>query len=110
MCDEIHIIVTSFKHKVMTIPTSRNEGVRTPILVSPKIKISKFDGIMIFCCSYRNMFNLMVHENNEYSDIERIHYLMSYLSGPAIILVKMVPLTAHNYSIAWNALQSRYEN
>lgn len=56
------------------------------------------------------MFQSLVHENNAYSNIERFHYLVSYLSGPALTVVKMVPLTADNYAIAWNDLQERYEN
>lgn len=35
---------------------------------------------------------------------------MSCLSGPPLIIVKSVPLTALNYDSAWQALMSRYDN
>ncbi|XP_060842552.1 uncharacterized protein LOC132922848 [Rhopalosiphum padi] len=56
------------------------------------------------------MFTSLVHDNKHYEDIERFHYLLFYLLGPALTIVKAVPLTADNYSIAWNALKNRYDN
>lgn len=50
------------------------------------------------------MFKFLVHENN--ADIERFHYLMSYLSGSVFTIVNMKPLTVDIilYSIMWNTL------
>lgn len=56
------------------------------------------------------MFRSLVHDNNMYSDVERFHYMLSYLSGPALTIVKTVQLTAEYFSIAWNALKYRYDN
>ncbi|KAE9524051.1 hypothetical protein AGLY_015532 [Aphis glycines] len=52
----------------------------------------------------------LIHNNKAISDIERYHYLISCLSGPALTIVKAVPLSADNYSIAWNELTKCYEN
>lgn len=56
------------------------------------------------------MFQSLVHTNHTISDIERFHYLTSCLLGPALAVVKGVPLTADNYSIAWKALHECFEN
>ncbi|KAE9542414.1 hypothetical protein AGLY_003275 [Aphis glycines] len=51
-------------------------------LILPRIEIPKFDGNIIEWCSFR----------------------------PPLIIVKAVPHTADNYSIAWNALKNQYDN
>lgn len=42
-------------------------------------------------------------------DIERFHFLKSSLSGPALAIIKSIPLAADNYNIEWNALQEVFE-
>ncbi|XP_050056095.1 uncharacterized protein LOC126549771 [Aphis gossypii] len=76
----------------------------------PKIELPKFDGNVIEWCTFRDMFQSLIHNNKAISDIERYHYLISCLSGPALTIVKAVPLSADNYSIAWNELTKCYEN
>lgn len=60
--------------------------------------------------SFRDTFNLLVNENNTIGKIERFHYLVSCLSGPAYNVVKAIPLSGANYDIAWSALSGQYEN
>ncbi|CAH1725392.1 unnamed protein product [Aphis gossypii] len=76
----------------------------------PKIELPKFDGDVVQWCSFRDMFCSLVHDNQSISDIERFHFLKSCLSGPALAVIKSIPLTANNYNIAWNALQKSFEN
>ncbi|XP_060871192.1 uncharacterized protein LOC132945433 [Metopolophium dirhodum] len=111
MCDQINVIVAKLKPN-NSIATLRNNNRQTSVqsLVLPRIEIPKFDGNIIEWCSFRDMFTSLVHVNEHYTDIERFHYLLCYLLGPALTIVKAVPLTADNYSIAWNALKDRYDN
>lgn len=76
----------------------------------PKIELPKFDGDVVRWCSFRGMFCSLVHDNQSISDIERFHFFKSCLSGPALAVIKSIPLTANNYNIAWNALQNSFEN
>lgn len=110
-CDKINVIVASLKSSSL-IPNSHNNKSQASIqsLILPRIEIPKFDGNIIAWCSFRDMFRSLVHENDLYSNVERFHYLLSYLSGPALTIVKTVPLAADNYYIAWNALVDRYDN
>lgn len=76
----------------------------------PKIELPKFDGNATEWCSFRDMFQSLVHNNPSISNIERFHYLISCVTGPALAVVKAVPLTADNYTIAWNELIRCFEN
>lgn len=75
-----------------------------------EIEILKFDRSIISWRSFCDMLKSLVHENNVYSNIERFYYLVSYIFGPALIVVKIVSLTTKNYVIVWNTLQEWYEN
>jgi len=110
-CDKINVIVANLKSN-SSIPNSHNNKSQASIqsLILPRIEIPKFDGNIIEWCSFRDMFISLVHNNEHYTDIERFHYLLCYLLGPALTIVKAVPLAAENYSIAWNALKDRYDN
>jgi hypothetical protein len=111
MCDQINVIVAKLKpNNSITTPRINNSQTFIQSLVLPRIEIPKFDGNIIEWCSFRDMFTSLVHDNEHYTDIERFHYLLCYLLGPALTIVKAVPLTADNYSIAWNALKDRYDN
>jgi hypothetical protein len=56
------------------------------------------------------MFKAMVHGNDSLPEIQKLHYLRSYLSGEAERLVSNLPMTANNYTIACKLLFDRYEN
>lgn len=44
------------------------------------------------------------------SDVERYKYLIYCFSDPPLIVVKVIPLSMDNYSIAWNELKIFSEN
>jgi len=92
------------------IPPQNGSGFAGTTISLPKIELPKFDGDVIQWCYFRDMFRSLVHENKSISNIERYHYLISCLSGPALTVVKSVPLTSDNYNIAWKALHDCYEN
>jgi len=81
-----------------------------PTIALPKIELPKFEGDVVQWCSFWDMFSLLVHNNQNISDIERFHFLTFSLLGPDSAVVKSSPLTADNYSISWNALQKSFEN
>jgi len=106
MCDQINVITAKLKPNT-SIPTPCDGRSQSSVqsMILPRIEIPKFDGNIIEWCSFRDMFTSLVHDNKHYEDIERFHYLLSYLIGPPLTIVKAVPLTADNCSIAWNALK-----
>jgi len=76
----------------------------------PKIQLPNFDGDLLRWCAFRDTFKSLVHDNTNLSNIERFHYLMSVVSGNAGSVVRTIPLSDVNYSVAWNALNERFDN
>lgn len=76
----------------------------------PKIQLPKFDGSLLQWRSFRDIYLSLVHNNRNIGDAERFHYLLSCLSGSALCVIKSVPLSADNYTIAWGALSDRFDN
>jgi hypothetical protein len=114
LCANIHVIVAGLQSAPLNV-TSNTIGFSGTKQVSlavvlPKIELPKFDGDILGWTLFRDMFQSLVHENTSISNIERYHYLISCLSGPALTVVKAIPLTADNYVMAWDALQKSFDN
>ncbi|XP_050453531.1 uncharacterized protein LOC126852608 [Cataglyphis hispanica] len=54
----------------------------------PKIKLSPFSGAYEYWPSFRDLFLSVIGENSAMSPIERFHYLLSGLQGPAEKLIR----------------------
>lgn len=73
-------------------------------------------GVRVFSGDYKewrtffDMFNSCIHSDTELSDIDKFRYLLKYLDGEPLALVRTMPLTGDNYPIAYNALVKKYEN
>lgn len=76
----------------------------------PKIDLPKFDGNLLNWCSFRDTFVSLIHRNQNIGNLERFHYLLTCVFGPALAIVKSLPLYAVNFDIAWEALTERYGN
>lgn len=76
----------------------------------PELQIFKFDSKLENWMTFRDTFTSLIHTNVSISDIEKFYYLLSSVSGPALAIVKSMPVTADNYEIVWNALVKRFEN
>lgn len=77
----------------------------------PKINIPIFDGgdVKLWQAFY-DLYNSIIHNNNTITNIEKFHYLITSLKGDALNIVKTIPMTENNYSIAYDALINRYQN
>uniref|UniRef100_A0A1B0DGY3 Uncharacterized protein n=1 Tax=Phlebotomus papatasi TaxID=29031 RepID=A0A1B0DGY3_PHLPP len=56
------------------------------------------------------MFLSIVHNNIKLSDVQRLQYLMNYVSGNALKLISTLELTDANYMVAWQALSLEYDD
>lgn len=88
-----------------SVRSDRCERVRLP-----KIEIPKFDGDMKKWPTFFDMFRTLIHECSSLSNIERFQYLISYLEKDAATVVKNIPITEDNYTIAYACLVKRYQN
>jgi len=74
------------------------------------IPLPTFDGDIQEWSSFFDIFRAMVHEDDSYSTAQKFYYLRSCLSGPSLDLVRSIPISDGNYSVAVERLKQRYDN
>lgn len=114
--DEFYFKIKEIYYKISK--DSKNNS--SPNLVSPtqqedKIKLPKltvpiFDGNMLKWPTFYDLFRSVVHNNSSLANIQKFQYLISFLQGEALNLIKSIPTTDANYSIAFQTLVKRYQN
>lgn len=76
----------------------------------PRIQLPRFAGKFEDWPSFKDLFQSVVGNEAQISDVEKLHCLKVSLKGEARNLVKNLATTAENYSRAWNILCGYYEN
>ncbi|XP_070172315.1 uncharacterized protein [Polyergus mexicanus] len=76
----------------------------------PPIKLPPFDGTYSDWENFRDRFLTLIVKNKSLTDFARMHYLSSSLKGRALDAISNIPVTADNFSSAWDALSQRFEN
>ncbi|XP_008179517.1 uncharacterized protein LOC103308231 [Acyrthosiphon pisum] len=74
-----------------------------------KLSVPIFRGSPLEYTSFRNMFDILVHESNM-SPVLKFGYLKSRLEGEPLKLIGNLMLTASNYELALSQLNARYSN
>ncbi|XP_071055017.1 uncharacterized protein [Onthophagus taurus] len=75
-----------------------------------KISLPVFSGDYKSWPSFYDLYRSLVHENQSLSEVAKYQYLLTSISGEALHLVKGLPMTEANYSIAFKTLKTRYQN
>lgn len=76
----------------------------------PQISIPTFSGDYANWSAFNDMFVSLIHSNGSLTNVQKLHYLKSNLSGQAANLLRHTTITNDNYDIAWNLLKRRYQN
>lgn len=76
----------------------------------PPVSLPKFDGHIQEWESFYSYYKAIVHEDERYPAAQKFSYLRSALSGPALDVVKGIPITESNYGVALEKLKQRYDN
>lgn len=76
----------------------------------PRISLPHFSGDYHTWRSFHDLFSSIVVNNSELTDVERMHYLKTSLSGEAAQLVINLPVSGDTFALAWETLIARYEN
>uniref|UniRef100_W8BFF2 Uncharacterized protein n=1 Tax=Ceratitis capitata TaxID=7213 RepID=W8BFF2_CERCA len=74
------------------------------------IKISPFYGDLSQWPTFKDIFNSLIHENSQFSKVEKMYRLKSYLKDEAGRLIQHLTVTNEDYLAAWEILNNRYEN
>ncbi|KYN07165.1 hypothetical protein ALC62_01874, partial [Cyphomyrmex costatus] len=59
---------------------------------------------------FYDSFNSIIHSNASISDVQKLQYLKSTLTGDASGVISALEISAANYQIAWDILKERYDN
>ena len=74
----------------------------------PKISIKRFNGDPTTWRNFIDSFECTVHKNGNLSNVEKMSYLINYLTGEAESCVEGLSLCNDNYQIALDLLKERY--
>lgn len=91
------------------IGTSQNQD-RHDVIPLEKLAIPKFKGDPKEYTSFRNMFDIYIHDNPHIKPVLKFGYLKGYLEGEPLRLVGNLMLTDSNYELALSQLKARYSN
>lgn len=93
--------------------TSTNMGLPAPLqgrVNLPKLNLPHFEGNYRNWPSFYDLFNCLIHNNTDLSDVVKFQYLLTSLEKEPLALIKGLPLTDANYIIAYEMLEKRYQN
>ncbi len=76
----------------------------------PKLTLPVFEGDLRQWPTFFDLFQNLIHNKAGLSDIEKFQYLLSFIKGEPLNLIKAIPITEANYKIAYTTLVSRYQN
>lgn len=91
------------------IGTAQNRD-RHDVIPLEKLAIPKFKGDPKEYTSFRNMFDIYIHDNPHIKPVLKFGYLKGYLEGEPLRLVGNLMLTDSNYELALSQLKARYSN
>lgn len=76
----------------------------------PEVKLPTFDGTISEWITFRDSFKSLIHSNEHLSPIDKFSYLTASLVKDAKTIIDSIELTAANYSVAWQLLETRFNN
>ncbi|XP_011171895.1 uncharacterized protein LOC105204503 [Solenopsis invicta] len=100
-----HNSTMDLSHASNDIPTAPR-----PISRLPRIDLPTFDGSFERWETFRDRFKSMIINDPSLTNVERLHYLCSSVSGSAGNALSHLTVTDANFDVAWRILSARYEN
>ena len=88
---------------------NRSANNKRPVKLPP-ISIPSFSGTYEEWPSFYNSFKSLIHDQTDISNVDKLHYLKTSLSGDAHQKLEIFSLTNENYIEAWEFLKKFYDN
>ena len=89
------------------VPSTSTNNFKLPNVQLPQIKIRPFSGDPFRWFEFWDIFDSTIHQSS-LSDIEKLNYLISYLDGDALKIIRGLPIKSENYNVAIQLLQDRF--
>lgn len=90
------------------VPQVREEQQPNPRISLPTINIPMFSGDVTRFPAFRSLFDQLIHNNKDLSDIQKFTYLKSYLSDSASSCIDHKQLASQNYHLAYRCVTERF--
>ncbi|XP_036148006.1 uncharacterized protein LOC118647346 [Monomorium pharaonis] len=88
-------------------PSLRDSAVHVRL---PKLSLPTFSGKYDDWFPFFDAFNSIIHSNGSLSNVHKLQYLRSSLTGEASDVISALEISDLNYEIAWAMLKERYDN
>jgi len=88
---------------------SATEVVKTRRIKLPEAPLPMFDGRFESWLSFKGTFTNMIGSRTDLSEVDKLHYLKSALTGEAANKIQIFSVDGTNYSNAWELLERAYE-
>ncbi|XP_063979907.1 uncharacterized protein LOC135163930 [Diachasmimorpha longicaudata] len=76
----------------------------------PDLCLPKFDGSFEKYRNFHDEFEAAVHSNKKLTNVTKLQYLKSCLTGDAHDLIKELDITNKNYDVGWKLLEDTFNN
>lgn len=76
----------------------------------PPIKLPSFSGELKDFPGYIDLFNTLVHQRTDLSNVEKFQYLSASLTGEPVNTIRAFPISEANYTNAYQALVKKYDD
>ena len=96
------------QHTAQTVESSHRNSSTGNSVRLPKLEIPSFSGEKLKWTAFWDSFEAAIHLNMSLSDVEKLNYLMSKLTGEAKNSVSGILLSNENYQVAVELLKERY--
>lgn len=74
-----------------------------------RIELPIFKGDLVEWNSFKDLFIILIHNNDQIDNTLKLHQLRSHLRGTAFDTIKGYQLIGANYAAAWEDLLKRYD-
>ncbi|XP_050505282.1 uncharacterized protein LOC126883666 [Diabrotica virgifera virgifera] len=89
---------------------ANNFATNFPAASLASIPLPIFSGTIDTWIGFFDLFNSLVHEDNNIPPVRKLFYLKSCLTGEAADIITSIESSAQNYDVAWNLLKERYDD
>ena len=90
---------------------TKNQTAQAKVSIQlPVITLPTFSGSYDEWLSFSDIFKSIIDKNESLTNVQKFNYLRSVLKGEAAFVVQSLESTDCSYQIAWQLLESRYEN
>ncbi|XP_064483072.1 uncharacterized protein LOC135395916 [Ornithodoros turicata] len=91
-----------------SLPTVQRLASPTDGITLPKLKIDTFNGDLSKWQGFWDQFRATVHDNQRLTDVNRLKYLVSLVTGPAARAIEGLTILDGNYATAVEILKKRF--